>query len=253
MIIPTLAILAFKEALHDKVMSLIAVFAALMLAVSLGFGDLTLGAERKIAMDFGLGVIHALLVMLAVFQGSRLISRDLEQRIAYTLLSKPIHRSQLLIGKYLGACMAFWLLLAAMSTVFYALIILTSGRFDPIFLGALLLIGLEAMVVMAVTVLFTTMTAPLLSLLYALGLFVIGHNAEMIRRFGEQSGALGTAFSRLVYYGLPNLETFDIKNQVVYGGTLPLGEWVWAVAYGICVTVALIALATLAFDRKELP
>lgn len=248
-----IALVTLKEALRDKLLHVAALFGALLIGFTLLLGGLSAGEDLKIIQDFGLGTINALTVLLAVFLGSRLISRDLEQRIVYTLLSKPISRNQFLIGKFLGCSAALWLLLGLLSMLFYALMALVTRRFEPIFLGPLALFGLEAMVMLGLTLLFTTMTSPMLSILYAGGFYVLGHGTEIIRQFGEKADPLAKAFSLAIYYLAPNLEAFNLKNQVVYGETFALGQWIWAIAYGLCLIVILLTLANLVFARKELP
>ncbi|MNK66228.1 hypothetical protein D3C87_855440 [compost metagenome] len=105
---------------------------------------------------------------------------------------------------------------------------------------------------LSLTLLFTTLTSPMLSLLYSLGFYVLGHASEIIKQFGEKADALGKVLSVVIYYGMPNLETFNLKNQVVYGETFALGQWLWACAYGLSLITVLMLLAALAFRSKEL-
>jgi ABC-type transport system involved in multi-copper enzyme maturation permease subunit len=248
-----IASITLKEALRDKLLHVAALFGALMIGFTLLLGGLSAGQDLKIIQDFGLGAINALLILLAIFLGSRLISRDLEQRIVYTLLSKPITRGQFLTGKFLGCAGALWLLLGLLGLLFYALMALVTRQFHPIFLGPLVLFGLEAMVMLGLTLLFTTMTSPMLSILYSMGFYALGHGSELIKQFGEKADPLGKALSLVIYYALPNLETFNAKNQAVYGESLAAGQWIWAIAYGTCLIVVLLTLANLVFARKELP
>ena len=144
-------------------------------------------------------------------------------------------------------------LLGLLGILFYALMLVITRRFEPLYLGPMALFGLEAMVMLGLTMLFTTMTSPMLSILYAVGFYALGHGSEIIKQFGEKADPLAKAVSTVIYYGLPNLETFNLKNQVVYGETLALGQWAWAIAYGLCLIVVLLTLANLIFARKELP
>lgn len=249
----TIARATFKESLRDRILTLALVFAVLLPVFSLLLGDLAPGLELRLVIDFGLGAINALLVLLAILIGSRLVARDLDLRIIYSILSKPVTRSQYLIGKFLGAGAALWLLLAILGAIFYATLLLTAKLSDPIFLGPLVLFGVEAMVLLALTLLFTVMTAPLLAVVYTLGLFVVGHNLALIRSFAVKEGAATQVFAQAAYHVLPNLETFNLKNQVIYGETLPFGQWLWALVYGGFLLVAILSLAALALRAKELP
>lgn len=249
----TVAKATFRESLRDRILVLAALFALLMPALSLLLGDLAPGQNLRLVIDFGLGAINALLILLAVLLGSRLVARDLEQRIIYSILSKPLTRSQYLFGKYLGAAAVLWLLLGILGFVFYLTLFVTAKLFVPIFLGPLVLFGLEAMVMLALTLLFTVVTAPLLAVIYAFGIFVVGHNLELIRSFAAKEGGASRYFAEFAYHALPNLETFNLKNQVIYGEALPFGQWLWALAYGVFLLAALLTLASMALRAKELP
>lgn len=244
---------ALKEALRDRILTLAGGFALLMPILSLLLGDLVPGHELRLVIDFGLGAIDALLVLLALMLGSRLVARDLDMRIVYTLLSKPVTRTAYLVGRFLGAAAALWLLLAVLGAVFYAMLFVTTQAAPPIFLGALVLFGVEAMVILALTLLFSLVTAPMLAVIYVMALFLIGQNLQLIRDFGLKEGGVYELFAQLAYHLLPNLETFNLKNQVIYGETLPLGQWLWALGYGASLLVLLLTFSALALRAKELP
>lgn len=253
MVMLTVAGATLKESLRDRILALAGVFAILMPVLSLLLGDLAPGQELRLVIDFALGAINALLVLLAILLGSRLVARDLDLRIIYSIFSKPVTRSQYLVGKFLGAAAALWLLLGALGLVFYLTLFMTAKLSNPIFLGPLVLFGVEAMIVLALTLFFTVVTAPLLAVVYTLGLFVVGHNLELIRSFAAKEGPAAQLFAWTAYHVLPNLETFNLKNQVIYGETLPFGQWLWAFAYGAALLVAILSLAAMAFRLKELP
>ena len=92
----------FKESVRDKVLYSIVLFAVLIIAASLLIGQLTAGQEVKIIKDLGLSAISLFGHFVAIFIGIGLVSKEIERRSIYALLAKPMSRTELLVGKFLG-------------------------------------------------------------------------------------------------------------------------------------------------------
>src|SRR5882672_7470026 len=97
-----IAVNVFKESVRDKVLYNLVFFAGFLIAVSFLLGQLTAGQDIKIIKDLGLAAISIFGLFIAVFIGIGLVSKEVERRSIYTLLAKPISRSQMIIGKYIG-------------------------------------------------------------------------------------------------------------------------------------------------------
>ncbi len=93
---------AFREAVRDRVLYNLVVFALLLIAGAIFLGELSGGQEAKILVDLGLSAILLFGVLIAIFVGVGLVYKELERRTLYAILSKPIGRGEFLLGKYLG-------------------------------------------------------------------------------------------------------------------------------------------------------
>ena len=92
----------FKESIRDKILYSAVGFAVLIIAASFLLGQLAVGQEVKIIKDLGLAAISLFGHFIAIFIGIGLVSKEVERRSIYALLTKPITRSQLVLGKYTG-------------------------------------------------------------------------------------------------------------------------------------------------------
>lgn len=252
----TLAIarIFFREAIRDRILNLIWLFAIAMLGLSLFMGDLSAGSELKVVKDLGLGIINVLLVLVALMIGSNAIYKEIDKRTVYVVLSKPIARWQFLLGKFLGLFGVLLVLGSAMTAAYYLLLYIMVREAQPIYLAAVGLMLLEAAVVSALAILFSAITAPTLSAIYVLGVYLVGHNTETILHFGDKGEAphYVRVIGQILYHVLPNLETLNIKNQVVYGHGIGLVEGAWAGAYALGLVALFLTLATLAFATREI-
>lgn len=247
----SIARLTFKAALSEKLLQLAAFFAVAMMLLSIALGALAPGADAKIMADFGLGSIQAAAVFIAIALASADMPREMERRTLYVVLSKPIGRSTLISGKYLG----FMGALAAMSVVMGAVFLGILALFHlPVLPQLVVAIGfglLETFVLLGMAILFSLLTSPTLSALYTLVFFVLGHQTGIIRAFGRQMGGATQLLTELMYRLVPNLEVLNLKNDVIYGN-LPSGlQLAASAAYAVCLIVGLGGISVLVLRRKE--
>ena len=97
-----IAINTFKEAVRNRVLYVLLFFSVLIMFGAWVASTLSIDDETKIVRDLGIGAINFISVLIAVFVGIGLVYNDLDKKTIYTIVSKPIHRWQFLLGKYFG-------------------------------------------------------------------------------------------------------------------------------------------------------
>lgn len=251
--IAALALNTWRETLRDRLLLAVLVcMAAIVALVFLLEGNAH--AEAASILDLALTLSSALGTLVAIFLGTSLVHKELDRRTVYIVLSKPITRFQFLVGKYLGL-MATLTAVVLMIAAGIIVIMLVVGRLDPSILALCLALWVQLGVVTAMAFCFSTMTNGTLAALYTLGLCLVGQNVLLIREFADSEARL----NRFNYYGgnalyylLPHFETFDFKNLLLYGGTLPWAALGWGLGYGVLVGAAFMALACAAWEGREL-
>jgi Cu-processing system permease protein len=242
----------FREAIRDRILYGLLAFALLLVGGSIAIADLAIGQQERIMKDVGLAAISVISVLMSVFLGISLVSKEVERRTVYTILSKPLHRWELVVGKYLGLSATVAVNVAVMGLMLAA-ITLAFGWLTGNVAAAVLLILVEALVLVAVATLFSAFTTPTLAAIFALGVFVVGHLTGALRAVTQRAQSewirlLGEAVYRL----LPNLEAFNVKGRVAVGDPVSLAEVGLAAGYGLLYAVAVLALAAMVFERREL-
>src|SRR3954462_9782361 len=96
------AVSVFRESVRDRVPYNLVLFAVLLIASSYLLGQLTAGQDVKIIKALGLAATSIFGLFIAIFIGIGLVSKEVERRSIYALLSKPVSRSQFIVGKYAG-------------------------------------------------------------------------------------------------------------------------------------------------------
>src|SRR4051794_9193476 len=97
----TIASLTFSEARHNKVLHIALGFAGLLILFSLFMGEVSLSQNEKVVKDVGLASISIFGTFVAIFLGVNTLYKELEQRTIYSIVSKPVSRHEILVGKYL--------------------------------------------------------------------------------------------------------------------------------------------------------
>ncbi len=247
----SIALNTFRENLRDKLLYNLLVFALLLIGSSILLMRLTLGDFHRLLLDIGLASINFFGVLIAIFIGIGLVSKEIEKKTIYTIVSKPVARYQFLLGKYLGLMMTLMVNTAVMAAGFLAVLWLQEVPIHPVLFQALAAIFLEFMVVTAVALLFSTFTSATLSAIFTLALFVIGHVTGDLRMLGQKMEAFGRGVLDGLYYLLPNLERFNLKGHVTHRIDVAAGDLVLIAAYGVVYTAMLLLLAALIFQRRD--
>jgi len=250
--IPAIAQMTFKEAIRDRVLYLLLFFALISLAFSRLLALLTVGDRIRIIKDVGLGSLSLFGALMAILMGTSLVYKEIDKKTIFTLLSKPIHRYQFLLGKYFGLILTLFIMLAAMSLIFLVILFFHTFTIEWKLLVAILFIFFELCLITAVAILFSTFSTPILSSLFSLCFYLIGHLSWGLEApINKMKPGIGKTLTRALYTFLPDLENFNFKTEVVNNLPLPSQVYLPAVLYGFFYTLFVLALATLIFRRRD--
>jgi ABC-type transport system involved in multi-copper enzyme maturation permease subunit len=247
-----IAVNTFREAVRDRILYSILAFALLLIGTSLILAGLSIGQESKIVKDLGLAASSLFGAFIAIFLGIGLVFKEIERRTVYAIISKPIHRFQFLLGKYLGLVLTLLVTVGVMTLLVAGMARLVDGHWSP---GLVVAAGtdfLALMIVTAAALLFSTFSTPTLSALFTLAIFVIGRLSGDMRLFAEQFAGHGVRQVVFVLYlVVPDLARFQIGSQVIHGLALSPADLGRAAAYGAAYLCMLLLLAIAIFQRRD--
>jgi ABC-type transport system involved in multi-copper enzyme maturation permease subunit len=251
----------FRENIRDRVLYNLILFAIIMTFSAVALGQLTLGHEDKIIVDLGLSSISIFGMLIAIFIGISLVYKELERRTVYSLLAKPIHRHEFILGKYLGLLCTLFVNVMIM-TLGLALTLIFRGAGD---LGSYLrlmpavyLIFLSLALITAFALLFSTFSTPALSAVFTLFLWVAGHFNKDLLEFGALAkSAVFRWFCNILYYLLPNISNFNwidgrnVIQSAAYHQGVDAGAVMWVSAYALLYCATLLLLSIAIFSRRD--
>jgi len=260
-----IALNVFRESVRDRVPYNLVLFAVLLIGSSYLLAQLTAGQDVKIIKDLGLAAIAVFGLFIAIFIGIGLVSKEVERRSIYALLSKPISRPQFIVGKYAGLVLTLAVNVAVMTVALYAVLgFLTyiqtpearaawdAPGTDPRLLKAVGLIFVELMIVTAIALFFSTFSTPLLAAALTFGFFIVGHFNTDLKNFDRIVDSRPAVWlARGVYHAVPDFSAFDVKTEVVHGLPVAAGYLAATTGYGFAYIAGLLVVSVLVFARRD--
>jgi len=250
--VAVIALNTVREVVRDKVFYILLFFAVLLIAVSKALGWISMDQDVKVIKDLSITAINLFVPLITVFLGTNLVYKEVEKRTLFTILSKDIGRWQFVLGKYFGLLSAAVLCVLGMSGVFFLYLLLMGGDLEASLFLAIYGIVLELTLITSISLLFSSLTSPILSAFITFVFYLLGHSVEVLRKFVEEYEYKGfEPVARAVYYLLPNLENSNFKLFVGSSQLPEAGHVVWATVYVVGYSAVLLGLTLLVYRRKS--
>src|SRR5262249_61461849 len=113
---------AFREAVRDRVLHAVLGLGIAAVLFSLALAQLSLDQEVRVVSDLAVAATSFVSVMLAIVLGSTLLAKELDKKTLYVVLTKPIARHELIVGKYFGVAITGVVFVAAMAALTLAVV-----------------------------------------------------------------------------------------------------------------------------------
>jgi ABC-type transport system involved in multi-copper enzyme maturation permease subunit len=170
----------------------------------------------------------------------------------FVLFSKPVSRAAFIAGKFIGLGVTLATVVVGMGLFLFVVAWVIDGDPRWLILAAAALIYVQLMVIVAVTIFFSTLGSAILASVLGICVFVAGQlstNVLSLTRLGEN--AVTEALSWVVFVLIPNFTAVDVKPAVVGEQAAAWGEVALWCGYLVAYVVAVLLLATWVFRRRE--
>src|SRR5215218_4826567 len=228
----------FLEAILQPIYTLLLTLGAAILLIFALLPFFTLGEDTVMFKSVGLDVILLLVLISTLFATSRSIFEEIEDRTMLTLMSKPVRKWEVLVGKYLGIILSALLAILVLGTI---LVLTTWARIPSDYqirarsiderevrqlfemrlmhimglLPSLVLVWLQISVLAAIGVALSTRVSLVVNLPVVILLYIAGNLARFLPEAGQ--GGLLVKLLWGVSQLLPFLQVFDLREHTVYG------------------------------------
>jgi hypothetical protein len=330
----------FLESIRQPIVLVVFAAATLLVVMSNPFSAWTMQDDQRMFVDIGLSTVFLSTAVLASFIATNVLSREIENRTVLTVVSKPVPRPVLIVGKFLGVSVAMNVTLLALGLVFmlvevhgtmqtardplhmpvivfgagmlaaavgagawmnyfygrsfsawallltvpflglaYLLVLFfdaewnsveLSKQFEPEMWKALVLMSLATLVLNATAIAASTRLGQVLTLTVVVGVFVLGllsdwmvarnlaASSDLLAKAAEDPALALSALERpkwaaltAIRAALPNFQLFWLSDALTQKKAIPFDYIAYAVPYALCLVTALLSLATMLFQRRE--
>lgn len=276
----TIARYTFREGLRKKtlvgflILSLLVIFGSSFMGAFLNpttIGEGEKDIDLKLIKDICVTTISIFGVLITIFMSASAIPTEFENRVVYTILSKPVRRIQYLLGKFIGVQLIVLVNLVLMGALFFMMLYLRQDQFPRLLLYSIFLTYFEFLIVSAFTfALSCTATSAVLPTIGGLFIWITASLTEYLNDVSIRSGWNGDiqglfndftaekfigSLAAAFYYVLPNLQRFSLKMQIL---DKPISDpptdvmIPWLVVYGLTYALSGFWLAYWFYRRREL-
>ncbi len=250
------ALNTFREAVRDRVLYSLVFFALLMMAAAVAVGQVSIGIEQTVIVSLGLSAISVIGVLISVFIGVALVSKEMDKRTVYALLAKPVRRWEFLLGKFGGLVLTLAVNTAAMALGLLLVMLYVKHsleRSDAVVLVAVYFILLKLALIVALALLFSCFTTPLLAILFTVGLYIVGLYVQELRDLPvEVMSPAMAAFTKWLSHLLPNFENFNVMAMAAHGRAVPGALILQNTLYAVVYCTIVLTAAAVVFSRRNL-
>ncbi len=242
----------FKESIRHRIVFFSILISLLLMLISLSLNPLTLGEGDRVVKDSGLSTISLFSLFIILFSGTRIIYQEIEKKTIFILVTKPISKDEIIIGKFFGLFFIISLFVIITSIFFILILLFNSITFNTTILYSILNIFFQSLLLSSFAIFYSTFTTPILSSVFTFFTYVAGFFVNnlsfLIQRTPEMFLKIFFKFLMLI---IPNFYFLDLKVYAVNNIPVSLNFIFFSFSYTFIYIVFLLYISVLIFRKKE--
>ncbi|NIP38416.1 MAG: ABC transporter permease subunit [Candidatus Dadabacteria bacterium] len=262
--ISVIAYNTFIEAVRDRILYSLVLFSFLMILGSIIITSISAEQYNKIVRDIGLTTISLIGILISIFLGMNVVYKEIEKKTVYNIFSKPVRRFEFILGKYFGISFTLLVITVSMSLILSLIVLYYESKYQSFihfyyggsfysqYIAAIYFTYLEFLVVIAISLVFSSFSTPVMTVLFVLLAFVVGRFSADIKLFADfvKDPFVGYV-SEILYRIIPHLDQFNLRSEAVHGGEISSSLIINTSGYAVLYCLALLILSIVIFEKKE--
>lgn len=250
----TVTLMTFKEAIRNKLFYLAFFFVLFLIVFSALFSSVALTDRSAVVKDFGLFGISFFVTVYIIIFTSLQIPNEISSRTILYLLSQPISRASVVLGKFFGVLLTSFSLILLLTIILIAFISCFGVGFDFALLKAAYFIFLQVTIISSFALLFSiVLLNPILAGSLTFSLFLAGRSSMFINQFiQEHSAEMSGKIIKGISLFIPQLDLLDISNQIVDSIPVQSELFTWGFEYTLGMVLVILAVTVIFFNKKNI-
>ena len=276
---------SFKEIKNSKIFYSFLIFALILISGSYFVSQTSFINQGRIMVDFSIFAISIFNIFIGIFIGASVVYDDIEKKSVFLTITRPLKRTEYLIGRFLGLASAIIFSTIIMMLIFYAVLLImhkfivpvgysagnVKDKFtfyslpQPLVIQALFII-IESIFISAAALLFSLITSKALASIFAILVFFIGNVSSRMNDLimpvkkiingkiviVHQANHILAAIVHFIYAVLPNFSIFNISSEAAYKLNISAGAIFYRIIYGLSYTILLFIASSFIFAKKDI-
>ena len=243
----------FKEIWKSKILINVFFIGLAMMVVTFVATEFTYGVPERVALDFGLGMLSLSSIGISLFLGVGLLSKEIDSRTVYMVISRPVPRYSFILGKILGLMGIQIVNVFILSLMTISATLLLGGQISELLIWAIIFTLIESLMLLLVVVLISLLANTVLSVLLSVVLLLLGH---IIRETQEISFVANNPILVKIldfyHFILPAFYKLNLKSEVIYKSQISSSYIVMSGGYGVLYSLFLLLMIVYFFNKKNL-
>ena len=243
----------FKEIIKSKILYVTLLLGLAIMVVTYVATEFTYGVPEKVALDFGLGLLSLSSVGIAIFMGASLLTKEIDSRTVYMVISRPVPRWVFISGKILGLTLVLLANIAILALMTIICSSLLGGELSSLMFLSIGFTFLECFLLLLLVVFFSLITSTILSSVISLIIWLLGHAVKESQSLTFViNRSLFKTVLEMYHLVLPGFYKLNLKDYVIYQQSLPTSFLINSFSYGILYSAFLFLVIVLIFNNKNL-
>lgn len=242
-----------REAWRRRTLPVLALFGCGIITATAFLSFFQLGTEIKFFKDVAIAVIFLFGAMATLVLVSTQLPGEIESRTIYNVLSKPIHRYQLVLGKFAGSIAAIGIAVAPMVAILMFFIGIDQGGSLLEAVKAGYMLWLSFVVLSAVALVIASFSSSIVCAALSVLVYVASYLKSAVIAYAGMItySRLAGGAAQMFYYLLPNFENFNVRMAVVHNSVVPWEYLLRTTLYAAALSAFFLYLGTQVFEERE--
>ena len=248
-----IAYFTFKEILKSKILLNVFFIGISLMVVTYVATEFTYGVPERVSLDFGLGMLSLSSIAISIFLGVNLLSKEIDSRTVYMVVSRPVPRYAFILGKLIGLMGIQFLNVVLLSATTLVATLMLGGEINSIVVWAIGFIFLESLLLLLVVVMISLLANTILSTLLSVIVLMLGHSVKDAQNFlFVKSNVFFKFLLDFYHFVLPGFYKLNIKDYVLYKTYLPPSYLLSSLSYSLFYSAFLGIMIVYIFNKKNL-
>lgn len=228
----SIAVYTWREGMRKKtligflILSVLVIFGSSFMTAFMAqssVGDVETDIDLKLIKDICVTAIAVFGALITIYVSGSALPGEVENKVVYTILAKPVRRFQYVLGKFVGVQLIIIINLALMGGLFFFALYFKQGILPTLLLWSILLTYFQFLIISSFTFAVScAASSAVLPTIAGLFIYITGNLTEYLKDVYNRGGQSGEFLDRVIrdtayglYHVLPNLQNFSIKDQIL--------------------------------------